>query len=691
MSTPAATRHLALFLSFLSVAASVLADEVGPEEIVVTARKIAEPIQDVPLSVHVLAGEYLDQASVSDLFELQFTVPGLVVNTLGGYGAGFSLRGISDQGGSALSVAPYLNGVYLGKSSLAIARVFDMDRIEVLKGPQGTLYGRNSTGGSINFIARGPQDSFSSEIEAGVGSFNTTRVQGFVNLPSDQADFRVAFIGSEGDGSIRNTVDERKFAEDDFWGLRASLRITSGNFTLDFMAQHVEDDGASGELWLPNPAFLPDPKDLQLTTVTLADPYLDTQSDVVSIDAEYDFGAVTLRSITGFAYSEVTDKDDCAGLPFLRGCVREIGPDKYTQWSQEVQLVSAGDSVVEWLAGIYAFSTDLNSHYYLLVPVADPAPQDNEYSTTDETGFAIYGEATIHVADAWSITAGLRHSTEKHEVSNIGTGRLDNPTLTVAAYDWDQPSWRLGLKYAATDDLLFYAGLSTGFKSGGISTNRLPSGAFNSYRPEEVLAYEAGVKSQWLERRLTFNAAAFFYDAKDVQVRTVIIDGGIVYAVTDNAAKAETYGLDTTATFAATERLTLSGSVIWLPKRDFVYYRNDETGDVLSGNRLSRVPEWSASAAIDYEYPLEQGGSLSARLEYGYRSDFFYTKENDPIFRQDGFGLLNALLGYTAPSEKWYLFALGRNLTDEDYFTQVFIQSAPGLPDTYEIGIGLRF
>jgi iron complex outermembrane receptor protein len=348
-------------------------------------------------------------------------------------------------------------------------------------------------------------------------------------------------------------------------------------------------------------------------------------------------------------------------------------------------------TIIDWLVGVSAFKADSSSHYYLLRPLANPALQNNQYSTESESGLAVFGEATFHVAAAWSITAGLRHSAEKREISNIGSGRLDNPTLTVAAYDWDQPSWRLGVKYAATDDLLFYAGLSTGFKSGGVRTNRLPSGEFNSYRPEEVLAYEAGIKSQWLARRITFNAAAFLYDTEDLQVQTVVIDGGAVYTVTDNAAKAETHGLDITMTFAAMDRLTLSGSVIWLPKRDFVYYRNDETGDILSGNRLSRVPEWSTSAAIDYEYPLEQGGSLSARLEYGYRSDFFYTKENDPMFRQDGFGLLNAFLGYTAPSEKWYLFALGRNLTDEDYFTQVFIQSAPGLPDTYEIGIGLRF
>jgi len=692
MSIRKSARRQALALPALLVTASAYAEVAGLDEIVVTARKVEERIQDIPMSVQVLSGEYLDETNPSNLFELQFNVAGLVVNNLGGYGAGLSLRGIADQGGSSLSVAPHLNGVYLGDSSLAIARLFDMDRIEVLKGPQGTLYGRNSTGGSINFVTRAPGDLFDAGLEAVFGSFDTTRVQGFLNLPSDKADFRVAFIGSAGDGYIRNTVDDRRFAEDDYWGLRASLRIEpSDRFSLDLMAQHVVDDGASGELWLPNPQFLPDPGNLQLTTVTLADPFLKTRNDLVSADAGYDLGFATLRSITGYAMSRIDDKDDCAGLPPLQGCLRVIGPDEHTQWSQELQLVSATDSVVDWLAGAYVFDANSNSRYYLLTPLASPLPQHDEYSTSDKSAFAIYGEATMQLAEPWSITAGLRHSSEKSRISNVGTGLQDNPVPTVAADDWDQLSWRVDLQYAPSEVLLVYAGVSTGFKSGGIATDRLPGGDFNSYRPENLLAYEAGVKSQWLARRLTVNAAAFLYDFDDLQVRTVVVDGGVTYQVTDNAAKAEVYGIDSAATFAASERLTLSGSLIWLPRRDFVDYRNDLTGDILSGNKLSRVPEWSATTAIDYIFPLQGDGEFSARLEYNYRSDFFYTKENTPMFRQDGFGLLNLFLRYSPGSEKWYLFAAGRNLTDEAYFTQVFIQSSPGYPVTYEIGFGLRY
>ena len=194
-------------------------------EVVVTARKIEERPQDVPMSVQVLSGTVLHESGVTRLHELQFAIPGLVVNTVGMFGVGFSLRGIAEQDVAGLAVAPHLNGVYLGDANLAIARMFDIGRIEVLKGPQGTLYGRNATGGSINVVTQPPQDSLSSELEVSLGSFDTTRAQGYINLPAGSAAVRLAFIASDSDGYIRNSVDDRRFAKDDFWGMRGSLRI----------------------------------------------------------------------------------------------------------------------------------------------------------------------------------------------------------------------------------------------------------------------------------------------------------------------------------------------------------------------------------------------------------------------------------------------------------------------------------
>ncbi len=662
------------------------------EEVIVTARKIEESVQDIPMSVQVLSKDLLEKVDVTRLYELQFNIPGLVVNDIGMFGAGFSLRGIADQLGLSMTVATHLNGVYLGNSNLAIARLFDLERVEVLKGPQGTLYGRNSTGGSINFITRAPEDEFSAEIEAAYGSFDTARTEGYINVPFDKSALRLAFIGSEGDGYISNSVDDRKFAESDFWGLRGTLLINpSDKLQFDIMAQHVRDDGASGDLWDPWPRFLPDPDDIWLTRVTLPNPYLVTENDTVSINAQYDLGFAQLHSITGYAHSRINGLDDCAGSPILAGCSRGVNPLTYDQWSQEIQLISNTDGAFDWLVGANFFSSEESSKFHLSVPFFGPAPLNDASSTEEETAYAGFGQATWQIAPLWGITGGLRFSHERNRVSSVGVGVEDNHTLTVAEDDWSHVSWRIDLEHSVSENLMLYAGVSTGFKSGGITTDLLPDGQYDSFGPENLTAFELGAKSRSADRRLTFNGSAFYYDFRDLQVATTMFtEEGLITDV-QNAGKAEVYGLDLDGSFAISDSLTLSSGVVWLPKREFVEFWNDPGSDPLTGNDLIRAPEWSGTSAISYELPWQGYGIFSARLEYNYRSQVFFTKENSPLFEQKGFGLLNVFLRFESSSGKWYVFATGRNLTDQPYFNQILIQSAPGYPANYEVGFGLRF
>ncbi len=661
-------------------------------EVVVTARKIREDVQNVPMSVQVLTGELLDTSRATRWYELQYAVPGLVVNNTGLNGVGFSLRGVADQRTNGLSVAPHLNGVYLGDANVAIARLFDVERIEVLKGPQGTLYGRNATGGSLNVITVAPQDTAGFGLEVTRGSFDTTRAQGHLDLPASRVSTRLSFIASEGDGYIRNSVDDRRFAEEDYWGLRASVRFDAGEkLRIDVMAQHVRDDGAAGDLWTPPPDFLADPDDIQLATVVLDDPYLVSEVDNVNLSLEYELGFATLHAVTGYARSHVQNVDDCSGAPFLAGCVRSVSPSDYDTWSQELQLVFPRSGAFEGIVGAYYAEAETALDFSLFLPRVSPQPANDYHWTSEDPSAAVFGQATLHFDDAWSATAGLRYTHEKHHVTTIGTGFADSPTRLVGDLDADEPSWLLNVAYAPRDGLLLYAGVSTGYKSGGFDNGAVIEGEPDAYGPEYLTAYEAGVKSRGLSGRLTLDAAAFFYDYRDLQVSTAVIIGGLPVFNVDNAAKAELYGIDASLDFALSTNWTLSSGVVWMPKREFVDYENELTGDVLSGNDLVRAPEWSAVAAVDYERPLGDAGRVSVRLEYDYRSGFYYTPENVPTFSQGAFGLLNAHLRFEAASGAWYLFASGRNLTDEDYFNQVFLQSSPGYPDTYELGAGFRF
>lgn len=663
------------------------------EEVIVTARKIRENAQDVPLSIQVLTGERLDEIDLTVLFDLQYEVPGLVVNSAGLHGAGFALRGVADQGGTSTSVATHLNGVYLGTSQLALARLFDLERIEVLKGPQGTLYGRNSTGGTLNFITRAPEGAFGGELEGAFGSFDTVRLQGHLNAPlGDSAAARFAFIGSEGDGFIRNTVDDRRFAEQDYWGLRGTVRFEPGeDWRIDFVAQRSYDDGASAELWLPNPEFLPDPGNIHLTTVTLANPFLRIENDNVSLTVDYNLGPANFRSVTGYANGEVTNLDDCAGLPALQTCVRGGDPYLDEQWSQEVQLASAHGGQIDWLAGAYFFSSESDRHFFQLLPLRSPRPLVDQFSTSDDTVWAVYGQGTLHFGDRWGVTGGLRYSDEASMLTNVGTGVFDNPQLVVLEDDRDHVSWRLDLAYNAHETLLLYTGVSTGFKSGGATAVFLPEGGHNRFDPEDLLAFETGLKGQWPGRGLVLDAAAFCYDFDDLQVTSVEVVDGRGFSVIENASGAVVYGLDLSGNLQMAEQLGLSGGLVWLPKREFVDYTSPRTGQDLSGNELSRAPEWSGIVSLHYRTPLAGRGELSARLEYAYRGKYYYTKENIESQSQAAHGLLNLLLRFEPIEGNWYAFASGRNLTDEDYFHQVFIQSTPGYPDTYEVGLGFRF
>jgi len=186
------------------------------------------------------------------------------------------------------------------------------------------------------------------------------------------------------------------------------------------------------------------------------------------------------------------------------------------------------------------------------------------------------------------------------------------------------------------------------------------------------------------------NAAAFYYDFEDLQVSTLTLAGNRPGVDVANAAKAELYGVDAELSWQISDRLTIAGGAVWLPMREFVRFVDDASNVRISGNDLIRAPEWTANLALNYVQPLEVLGRLTGRLEYGYRGSHYFTKENDPLYAQDAFALLNLFLRFEPVGERWYVFASGRNLTNEDYFHQVLLQSSPGYPDNYEIGFGVR-
>lgn len=675
--------------AFCQESVAVPRGEAALEEVLVTARLISEDVLRVPMSVQAISGEFLERRDLSNLYDLQYAVPGLVLNNRGMFGAGISLRGVSDEGGGGLSVAPHFNGVYLGSSTLALARQFDVERVEVVKGPQGTLYGKNATGGSLNFLSRKPEPEFAAGAEAGWGSFDTVRGNGFVNIAGDRVAARVAFAGAEGDGFIRNSVDDRRFAEDDFWGIRASVRAHPADaLTIDAMLQRVEDDGATGELWGPRRDQLVDPDDIRLTTVRLANPYHETTNDFASVNVAYDFAGLTFRSFTGYARNLTRSLDDCAGVPALPGCVRGVAPLRYEQYSQEFRLESQGVDRIDWIVGAHYVDSEEDQRFSLRL-AAPSTPIQNYTQISDERAYALFGDSTLELGGRWRLYGGMRFTHDEARLRFSGNGLGDPPGPRDASGSWKSTSWRLGADFSPTETLFFYANASTGFKSGGVTNQILPGGQYDTYDPEKNTAYEVGMSAKGSSGRSTLRASAFTYDFEDMQVTTTTIIDAIPRTVIDNAGAARISGVDVSSTLRLGDHVTILGAFVWLPRREFIEFV-DNFGNSLAGNYLTRASEWSASASIDYRMPLSNIGEFSASLDYDYRTAFYFTKENVPFQYQEDFGLLNLGLRFESARGGWYAFASARNLLDEDYFTQIFLQSAPGYPARYEAGIGWR-
>jgi iron complex outermembrane recepter protein len=684
---------LAVLLSpgsaFCQESATTPSGETALEEVLVTARLISEDVHRVPLSVQAVPGEFLERRNLSNLYDLQYAVPGLVLNNRGMFGAGISLRGVSDEGGGGLSVAPHFNGVYLGSSTLALARQFDVERVEVVKGPQGTLYGKNATGGSLNVLSRTPEPEFAAGAEGGWGSFDTLRANGFINIAGDRVAARVAFAGAEGDGFIRNSVDDRRFAEDDFWGVRASVRAQPVEaLTIDAMLQRVEDDGASGELWGPRRDRLIDPDDIRLTTVRLANPYHETTNDFASVNVAYEFAAMTFRSITGYARNLTRSLDDCAGVPALPGCVRGVAPLRYEQRSQEFRLESRGADRIDWIVGAHYVDDEGDLRFSLRL-AAPSMPIQNYTQRSDEKAYALFGDSTVELGGRWRLNGGVRFTREEARLQFSGNGLGDPAGPRDASGSWDSTSWRLGADFSPNEALFFYVNVSTGFKSGGVTNQIVSGGRYDNYDPEKNTAYEVGMSAKGWSGRSTLRASAFTYDFEDMQVTTTSIIEGIPRTVIDNAASARIEGLDVSSTTRLGDHVTVTGMFVWLPRREFIEFI-DNFGNSLAGNKLTRASEWSASASIDYRIPISNIGEFSASLDYDYRTAFYFTKENVSSQYQEDFGLLNLGLRFESARGGWYAFASARNLLDEDYFTQIFLQSAPGYPTRYEAGIGWR-
>lgn len=667
-------------MSPISIGKAAAQEAAETEIILVTARKREENIQDVPITIDLVDGAYLDRQSVTTLDYLQFSLPGVSIETFEN-AARVSIRGVGSASsglGAEDSAAVHQDGVYLGFPGQALGRLFDVDRLEVLKGPQGTLYGRNATAGVVNIISRKPGDEFAASGEITYGSFDTVRANAAADLPiSDNGGVRISATYGRSDGFLENTLGGPNINSEDFWGIRAVFEYeVAERLDIGFTAQFINDDSQA-----PNALAVPpeSPTFLGYNRAAIDDPVISQQNDVVlSLRLDYDLGDTTLRTITGYAYHDAFNDFDCDpdGLSleeneFFFGCTILFDED-FEQFSQEIQAIWASpDGKMDAVVGLFYLNNE-GGEQRIIDTVTFPQ-LINSTDTADGTAFGVFGEVNYYVLDDLRVNFGLRYNTESRDATTLGAGLFDFPGLVADEASFSDVSGRIGLDWFVQDGTLVYGSISRGFKAGGLLPVALQGddgNSLDSFDPETLWAYEIGVKHEFPDNYGILNAAAYYYDYSDIQIEIGRFDEEVLLFDVDNAASATIWGFDVTyvAQLAEVFGVDLTLSYINSEFEDFISLDGAGVATDFSGNTLPRAPEWSFTGGLNLmNIEVSDGIVLSARAEYNYRSRIFFQADN--LFDQDALHFINANAQLDFADGKYYVRITGRNLTNEEFIT----------------------
>ncbi len=740
--SPAVIAGLAAAAALPGQAAAQSADERGRtgglSEIVVTAQRRAENLQEVPISIAAVTSETLAESGIDSTNALTQAIPSVQFTRSGPSGL-FFVRGVGTtnaSGGEEGSNAFYVDGVYIADLAGTISNFNNVERIEVLKGPQGTLFGRNAFGGLVHIITKEPGDTLEASGEAGYGNFQTVHGKLYVGGPiAGNVSMDLALTGKDqGRGWGRNITLDKEIRREDYWGARSKLvwRASDGvKLTLAGDYYSFDDDTAIS--WALDEDFIATGGVTSAGSMTaLSDVPALTSIDQwgASLTGEFDLGVATLTSI-----SAVRDTDnnshfdvDATPIPFLK--------IDYTSGSrayqQELRLASNDTDPLSWQVGAFYLHSKQTNYSYILGLAAssnlgpDAGVLIDAQLVTDS--YAAFGEVTYKLSPRTQLTGGIRFTKDERKLDATRTFTNNRQPLFVL----DEPSgkisygeftWRAALRHEFTDDISAYASYNRGFKAG---TYSLQSPDRAPVLPMFIDAYEIGVKSELFDRKLRLNAAVFHYDISDYQVRSAAA-GAPGSAVLLNAASVKVDGFEMEFEAAPIENLRIFGGFVILDSRfsnfapipgvtegaPFLYPRpavcdaigtkdpgtvtGAPTGGILtclgdaSGNQTPAAPDFAGSIGMSYTVPVDETGSLrfSALLSYNDGYPF----ESDEVLIQDDFVVLNGSVAYWL-NDHWGIEVWGKNITNEKYFDQkiangISVATARADPRTY--GVTVKF
>ncbi len=650
------------------------------ERVTVTATKTGSAdIQSTPLAITALSARTLDEMGASELFDLAGFLPAVTI-TEGAHQTQVKIRGIGTAAGPGpgdQSSTIHLDGVYLGRPGMAFMDFLDVERVEVLRGPQGTLYGRNSVGGTVNIVTRQPTNSLETSARIRAGNYSALRADGVISGPliKDKVMGSFAFLRSLRDGFVKDLMHtDNSLGSEDSWAGRAQLRFVLGRRNEILLSgDFAEREGVP--LFFPKalvakvqpPSFdIPD----SMWEVRNSDPSsgrIAHQGLSAKLSVHLN-ETTTLNSLTAHRKSNshlFFDPDATE----LRIYTTEAG-DHFRQVSQEATIVQRRAKLT-WIGGAYFYDDSL----YAPIELSQDPIQIRPDATTDTQAWALFGEATYRLTKRVGLTGGVRYSDDRKHAHNTGGVYVrDTSTLVNSAsfYDFHDTAsfdaWtpKVSVQVQAAPDTFIYLSATRGFKSGGFNPTANRAGL--AYAPEFVWSYEGGFKRTIAGGRVRVNTAAFYSDYQDLQVQTLIQTG--VFFVSTGSATIK--GLEVETVAAAGRGLQVLGQFSWLDATfdRFLAVRPGTTTEVdVPGNRLTYVPEWAGSGSAVYQFAVGKVGTTSLRGDLSWQGRVFYSAFNDAVESQGVFGLVNLRAAFEPSGKRWELAFYARNLGDQPYVT----------------------
>jgi len=674
------------------------------ETIVVTARKRAEPIQEVPLSITAYSASDLEAKSFNSLKDVGQFTPNFSFTNQGQAGSNGSvvfMRGVGQADPTIFwdpGVGIYVDGVYMGRAQGIDLGLMEIERVEILRGPQGTMFGKNTIGGAVSVVTAKPENEYSGGLELTVGEDN--RLDGKVNmnipLIEDELAMRFAVSSQDRDG-FGERVDYATGAKLDEMGdrervnARLSVNWTpSDDFELLFSidSADVRESGAVRDVQQINQTPLSGLMNMFVTPHYDAATFLNsspttnygTGTNANILDAwgsaltmTWDLGDITFKSITSYRdIFAVNGTDPDGSLYDIIDLYAEIEQD---QFSQEFQLSGQSfNGKFNWVTGVYyyeesAFQNEIVKVYHELA--SSPAGLDISFKRRlgiDNSSYAAYAQGTYDISDKLGLTVGLRYSDEDKWVERERlrlTGVVFVPKDDMSK-SFSAVSPRVSVDYKWTDDMMTYISAARGFKSGGINGGSVMITDFTPFDPEFVWTYEFGLRSDWLNQRLRFNTSVFFSDYEDIQFTVIQGDPntGEPITVVDNAGKAEIKGFEMELIAQASPQLLLTAGFGYI---DAGYTEVEEGSAITVDTAFVKTPERTLNVSADYAIPLAGGAQLVARLDASFTSEIHHDQLNSPVGLQDSYSLLNARATYESADGDWSVSLFGTNLTDEQY------------------------